>query len=392
MSHASNKCGWLLAVHCGAGHYGTSYEAAYISLLQSTLETTHRLIDCSTSPPTATEIAVHLLHTFEHSTLTNAGLGSNLTEKGQVECEASVVCGQTHLVSCCGAVRGVKEPSALALRLLEQLKQDELNSKFAFGRQPPVVVVGEHTRQLAREFNLETAPEDTKELERYQVTKKTYEFWTKWHRRLQENMECNGKEMRLDTVGAICMDPKGNVAAALSSGGVAYKVPGRLGLAGCPRMGCDASNGRKSVKRSQKRKRGAQCDVKNAFAIACTGRGEHFIRSNFVGKLTERLTRSADLERGLRKTFIRASEENDGIGIEGGVLAFVSTNKVKTEEGEEIRRIQLGAAFTTPCMGVGFLRYDGNGKPVVKVQILRQPVSRKSARQKQSLSIHVSNL
>ncbi|CEG48174.1 threonine aspartase 1 [Plasmopara halstedii] len=198
-------------------------------------------------------------------------------EKGQVECEASVVCGQTHLVSCCGAVRGVKEPSALALRLLEQLKQDELNSKFVFGRQPPVVVVGKHTRQLAREFNLETAPEDTKELERYQVTEKTYEFWTKWHRRLQEKMECNGKEMRLDTVGAICVDPKGNVAAALSSGGVAYKVPGRLGLAGCPRMGCDTSNGRKSVNRSQKRKRGAQCDVKNAFAIACTGRGEHFI-------------------------------------------------------------------------------------------------------------------
>ncbi|CAI5730336.1 unnamed protein product [Peronospora destructor] len=146
---------WLLAVHSGAGRYGSSNEAAYLSLIRSALESAQQVIVNSISPPTASQIAVCLLQSFEHSSLTNAGLGSNLTEEGRVECEASVVCGRTHLVSCCGAVCGVKEPSALALKLLEQAETaDGSNSSeiFAFGRQPPLVVAGEHTRQLAQEF------------------------------------------------------------------------------------------------------------------------------------------------------------------------------------------------------------------------------------------------
>ncbi|KAF1780228.1 Nucleophile aminohydrolase [Phytophthora cactorum] len=216
------------------------------------------------------------------------------------------------------------------------------------------------------------------ELEKYQVTEKTREHWTKWHRRFQEVAETKEEE-RLDTVGAICMDPMGNVAAALSSGGVAYKVPGRLGLAGCPRMGCDASNAVRGTRNSRKRKRGEQSKVKNAFAVACTGRGEHFIRSNLVGTLARRLTKSADLERGLRKTFTEASEGNGGVGIEGGVLALVSAppSEEDASKGNE-RRVQLGAAFSTPCMGVGFLHCRADVRPEVQVQLLRQPASRHS--------------
>ncbi|KAG3076349.1 hypothetical protein PI124_g18065 [Phytophthora idaei] len=378
---------WLLAVHCGAGRYGSFSEAAYLSLLRSALESAHQVIARSSSP-SAAQIAAHLLQAFEHSTLTNAGLGANLTEEGRVECEASVVCGQTHLVSCCGAVTGVKEPSALALKLLEQAKSDDSTATFAFGRQPPLVVVGGNTRQLARDFGLETAVDE--ELEKYQVTEKTREHWTKWHRRFQEVAETKEEE-QLDTVGAICMDPIGNVAAALSSGGVAYKVPGRLGLAGCPRMGCDASNAVRGTRNSRKRKRGEQSKVKNAFAVACTGRGEHFIRSNLVGTLARRLTKSADLERGLRKTFTEASEGNGGVGIEGGVLALVSAppSEEDASKGNE-RRVQLGAAFSTPCMGVGFLHCRADVRPEVQVQLLRQPASRHSVSGKLDLSVHVS--
>ncbi|KAG1707142.1 hypothetical protein DVH05_026338 [Phytophthora capsici] len=377
---------WLLAVHCGAGRYGFSNEAAYLSLLRSALESAHQVIASARSPPTAPQIAVHLLHSFENTTLTNAGLGSNLTEEGHVECEASVVCGQTHFVSCCGAVRGVKEPSALSLKLLEQAQDSTSNPSFAFGRQPPLVVVGEHARHLAQSFGLETAAEDAEVLRKYQVTEKNQEHWNKWHSRFQATAT---SEERLDTVGAICMDPMGNVAAALSSGGVAYKVPGRLGLAGCPRMGCDASNANVVTRKAsgrRKRKRNEITKKKNAFAVACTGRGEHFIRSNFVGTLSRRLMKSTDLERGLRKTFTEISDDN-GVGIEGGVLAFVSPPN--TEDGN--RRVQLGVAFTTPCMGVGFVQCRAKEEPDVQVQVLRRPPTSQGNDQ-QGLAIHVSVL
>lgn len=52
----------------------------------------------------------------------------------------------------------------------------------------------------------------------------------------------------MDTVGAVCMDRNGQLCAGASSGGVVYKVPGRIGqvslscravsLNNCPKCTC----------------------------------------------------------------------------------------------------------------------------------------------------------
>ena len=41
----------------------------------------------------------------------------------------------------------------------------------------------------------------------------------------------NDETQRLDTVGAVCMDIYGNLASAVSSGGILLKHPGRVGHA-----------------------------------------------------------------------------------------------------------------------------------------------------------------
>jgi len=50
----------------------------------------------------------------------------------------------------------------------------------------------------------------------------------------------NGTDADLlqDTVGAVCVDDHGNVASAVSSGGIILKQPGRLGQVRSTRILC----------------------------------------------------------------------------------------------------------------------------------------------------------
>ena len=52
------------------------------------------------------------------------------------------------------------------------------------------------------------------------------------------------REVLYDTVGVVAVDNRGNVCAAVSSGGIALKKPGRVGQAGMYGCGCFAVGGR----------------------------------------------------------------------------------------------------------------------------------------------------
>jgi hypothetical protein len=93
----------FIALHAGAGHLHPTNHSQISSLLQSACNTA---LQQATTVEEAVVIAVSVL---EASPLTNAALGSCLTEEGKVECEASIVFGNGAFGSV-GAVTGVDHP------------------------------------------------------------------------------------------------------------------------------------------------------------------------------------------------------------------------------------------------------------------------------------------
>ena len=69
------------------------------------------------------------------------------------------------------------------------------------------------------------------------------------------------KSRRFDTVGAIAVDRKGHIAAGVSSGGILFKVPGRVGQA--------ASYG-------------AGCWAQESVGISTSGSGEYLVKTLFA--------------------------------------------------------------------------------------------------------------
>lgn len=77
-----------------------------------------------------------------------------------------------------------------------------------------------------------------------------------------------------DTVGAICIDVDGNVASGVSSGGVALKIPGRLGEAAHVGSGCWARQIESHLL--------PNLNVPIAVACSTSGTGEQIMRANLA--------------------------------------------------------------------------------------------------------------
>ncbi|KAK9806269.1 hypothetical protein WJX72_007956 [[Myrmecia] bisecta] len=198
---------FFVAVHVGAGFHARKLDPAYKAAMKQACQRAAELLKAGADCMDAVAAAIKVL---EDCAETNAGLGSNLTEGGSVEGDASIMHGDGRF-GAVGAVPGVRNPIVVASSIAEESQQ-----ALPLGRVRPIFLAGDKARQWARQRGLEAAPsaEDAGQ-------------WNAW----QEDALQHDARLLNDTVGCICVDAVGRVASGVSSGGIAMKTDGRIGEA-----------------------------------------------------------------------------------------------------------------------------------------------------------------
>src|SRR6185295_1599383 len=229
---------FAIAVHGRAGTLSrrdtsTEQEQAYRAGLSEALDAGYAMLERGAASLDAAIAAVCVL---EDNPLFNAGRGAVLTRDGAAELDASVMDGKTLKAGAVTGLKHVKNPVALARRVMDH--------------SPHVMLVGAGAEEFARLQGVELVSNEYFRTEVRQA---------QLHRLLAGSAEKENDLVAFGTVGAVALDADGNVAAATSTGGMTGKRWGRVGDSPIIGAGTYASN--------------ASC------AVSATGHGEYFIRS-----------------------------------------------------------------------------------------------------------------
>lgn len=253
----------------GAGTHGLSWHKNYKRLSKRACR---KGIELIRNGGTALETVKLVISILENDPLTNAGYGSNLADNGLVETDASIMDGKTLTYGGCGAVKNVKHPIHLAYDLC--IKQ---NGILPLGLTPPSLLVGKGATVYAKSIGLKVVKSKTLICER---AVKQYEDYKKL-------VQAVNKTYKLDTVGAVCVDSNGVVAAGCSSGGILLKKPGRVGQGALYASGVWADSFRKED---------------NSVAVCTSGCGEHLVRTQLAKEIADDIKDSSCPTMGLSES------------------------------------------------------------------------------------------
>ncbi|HYE54756.1 MAG TPA: isoaspartyl peptidase/L-asparaginase [Chitinophagaceae bacterium] len=209
-----------MAVHGGAGpdeeHIHENLEE-YKKGLAEAVQAGYKVLERGGSAVDAVEAAVK---SMEDNPIFNAGRGSALNSKGEVEMCASIMKGKNLKAGAVAIVKSVKNPVSLARYIME-------NTSY-------VCMSGEGALEVAKDGNIELEPDA------YFITDHQVDTFLKARNKksVQEMM----KERVHATVGAVALDSRGNLAAATSSGGTSNTLPNRIGDSSQIGCGCYANN------------------------------------------------------------------------------------------------------------------------------------------------------
>jgi L-asparaginase len=210
---------------------------------------------------TAVQTVVYTVRLLEDCYLFNAGTGSQIQSDGKIRLSASLMDGKTQKFSGVINIEDVKNPICIAEKLLDY-EDRVLSGKGAndFAANNGVAYYNPEIPQRRKEYE----------------------------KKLSDSI-------RLGTVGCVALDIYGDIAAATSTGGKGFEMPGRVSdsatIAG---------------------------NYANAFAgISCTGVGEDIVSGAVASKIVTRVTDGMPLFAATEKTLDELKPFDGFAGIIG---------------------------------------------------------------------------
>ncbi|MCK4615120.1 MAG: isoaspartyl peptidase/L-asparaginase [Thermoplasmata archaeon] len=285
-----------IIVHGGAGKIPDKAVEDYINGTGIAAQKGFKLLKQGKSAVEAVEEAVRSMEEFPPL---NCGVGSSLNRQRHIEMDAFLMRGNDLKSGAVAGVARILHPVSLAKRVMEDT--------------PYLLIAGKGAEELAREFGFELLDEN--EL----ITEDALRRWERVRKKMERQVS--------DTVGAVALDRYGNCASALSTGGMTYKLPGRIG--DTPLVGCG----------------GYANDIVGA--AAATGIGEDLMKVVISKTALDHMKRRKDLHpKKAAQLAIDYLEERVN-GREGGIIVMDMKGRV-------------GWAFNAPRMGYAFIRRVGS--------------------------------